>query len=91
MKLNTQKKPTHTHTLTQMNGAQHSNRTTITKNLYVSVLVLQLLFIVGISLPETSWVCGFTAAFMHCAFLCVFAWVFVEGKYLTPPLRPPKS
>lgn len=64
------------------NKPQQSHRITIAKNLYACVLVLELLFVVGVSLPESSWLTGFTAAFLHCAFLCTVAWVFVEGESL---------
>lgn len=63
-----------------------SSRTTIYKNLYVSILAIEILFLVGIELNETNVLCGFTSTFLHCSFLCTIAWLFFEGKYcLTPP------
>lgn len=58
-----------------------SSRTTIYKNLYVSILAIEILFLVGIELNETNVLCGFTSTFLHCSFLCTIAWLFFEGKH----------
>ena len=59
-----------------------SNRTTIHKNLYICLLVIEVLFWLGIIQNETSMLCGFTTAFLHCAFLCAISWIFLEGIVL---------
>ncbi|XP_037051049.1 latrophilin Cirl-like isoform X3 [Bradysia coprophila] len=70
-------------TLRLFNGVfLKSNRTTIYKNLYICLLVIEALFLFGIEQNETNIFCGFTTAFLHCAFLCTIAWVFFEGYQL---------
>ncbi|KAJ6633435.1 Latrophilin Cirl, partial [Pseudolycoriella hygida] len=70
-------------TLRLFNGVfLKSNRTTIYKNLYICLLVVEALFLFGIEQNETNLFCGFTTAFLHCAFLCAIAWVFFEGYQL---------
>lgn len=44
------------------------------------MLVIEALFLFGIEQNETNIFCGFTTAFLHCAFLCTISWVFFEGK-----------
>lgn len=39
-----------------------------------------MLIWVGNVQNESSLLCGFTTAFLHCAFLCTISWTFLEGK-----------
>lgn len=59
-----------------------SSRSVVGQNQCICVLAVQLLFGVAISLSETSWLCGFTAAFLHCAHLATAAWLFCDAAHL---------
>lgn len=46
------------------------------------LLVTELLIWLGNIQNDSSMLCGFTTAFLHCAFLCTISWMFLEGKRL---------
>lgn len=46
-------------------------------------MVTEVLIWLGNVQNESSMLCGFTTAFLHCAFLCTISWIFLEGKRYT--------
>ncbi|XP_071500571.1 adhesion G protein-coupled receptor L3-like [Diadema antillarum] len=59
-----------------------NTRTTIHRNLCISLLVAELLFLVGVKRTENRIVCSVIAGLIHYSFLCAFAWMFLEGIQL---------
>ncbi|XP_041475954.1 latrophilin-like protein LAT-2 [Lytechinus variegatus] len=59
-----------------------NTRTTIHRNLCISLLTAQLLFLVGVERTEHDIVCTVIAAILHYTFLCSFAWMALEGIQL---------
>ncbi|CAD7094067.1 unnamed protein product [Hermetia illucens] len=62
-----------------------SSRSSVYKNIYVCLFIIEILFLFGIEQSETNVLCGFTTAFLHCFVLSAIAWLFFEGfqLYLT--------
>ncbi|XP_077998085.1 uncharacterized protein LOC144451170 isoform X3 [Glandiceps talaboti] len=59
-----------------------SDRTTIHKNLSLSLLVGEVLFLAGISQTTKQLACTTLAIFLHFSFLSVFSWMMLEGVEL---------
>ncbi|XP_061437144.1 adhesion G protein-coupled receptor L3-like, partial [Lethenteron reissneri] len=59
-----------------------SDRNTVHKNLCLSLLLAQLLFLVGINKTQYTVACSVLAALLHLLFLAAFAWMFLEGLQL---------
>ncbi|XP_072173174.1 latrophilin-like protein 1 [Diadema setosum] len=59
-----------------------NTRTTIHRNLCISLLVAELLFLVGVERTENKIACSVIAGLIHYSFLCAFAWMFLEGIQL---------
>ncbi|XP_078090956.1 adhesion G protein-coupled receptor E3-like isoform X2 [Mustelus asterias] len=57
-------------------------RRTIHINLCLSLLIADLVFLVGISRTENEVLCRVIAAILHYSFLAVFSWMFLEGIQL---------
>ena len=59
-----------------------SARTSIYRNIYICLLLIEVLFLVGIEQVEANIIfCGFTTVFLHCAILTAIAWFCFEGKF----------
>lgn len=65
------------------NPLLQSDRTTIHKNLCVCLLIAEVLFVCGIGQTNQRIVCGIVAGLLHFFFLCAFAWMFLEGWFLS--------
>ena len=59
-----------------------SERTTIHRNLCLSLLLAELLLLSGLDATENPALCGVIAGFLHYLFLATFAWMFVEGIHV---------
>ncbi|XP_077981244.1 adhesion G protein-coupled receptor L3-like [Glandiceps talaboti] len=59
-----------------------SDRLTIHKNLCLSLLVAEVLFMAGISQTKRQLMCTIFAVFLHYSFLAVFSWMGLEGIQL---------
>lgn len=56
-----------------------TDRTTIHRNLCLTLLLAELLLVVGLDATENPTLCGFVAGCLHYLFLAAFAWMLVEG------------
>ncbi|XP_072129415.1 adhesion G protein-coupled receptor L4 isoform X4 [Mobula birostris] len=59
-----------------------STRTTIHKNLCLSLFIAELLFLTGINMNSNKLLCSIVAGLLHYFFLAAFAWMCVEGIHL---------
>ena len=59
-----------------------SDRYTIHKNLCLSLLLAEIVFLSGISATADRIVCGLVAGLLHFFFLCAFMWMLLEGFQL---------
>lgn len=59
-----------------------SDRYTIHKNLCLSLLLAEIVFLSGINATADRIVCGFVAGLLHFFFLCAFMWMLLEGFQL---------
>ncbi|XP_048757529.2 adhesion G protein-coupled receptor L3-like isoform X2 [Ostrea edulis] len=55
------------------------DRNTIHKNLVLSLMMAEILFVIGITLTQNRIVCGIIAGVLHFLFLSAFAWMCLEG------------
>ncbi|XP_062578601.1 adhesion G protein-coupled receptor L2-like [Saccostrea cucullata] len=58
------------------------DRNTIHKNLVLSLMLAEIIFMIGISLTQNKIVCGVVAGLLHFLFLAAFAWMCLEGFQL---------
>lgn len=58
------------------------DRNTIHKNLVLSLMLAEIVFIIGISLVQDRILCGVVAGLLHFLFLAAFAWMCLEGFQL---------
>ncbi|XP_021379001.1 adhesion G protein-coupled receptor L2-like isoform X2 [Mizuhopecten yessoensis] len=58
------------------------DRNTIHKNLVFSLMLAELLFLVGIGMTQNHIVCAVIAGVLHYLFLCAFGWMCLEGVQL---------
>ncbi|XP_060070352.1 adhesion G protein-coupled receptor L2-like [Ylistrum balloti] len=58
------------------------DRNTIHKNLVFSLMLAELLFLVGIGMTQNHIVCAIIAGVLHYLFLCAFGWMCLEGVQL---------
>lgn len=58
------------------------DRNTIHKNLVLSLMLAELLFLVGIGMTQNHIVCAVIAGVLHYLFLCAFGWMCLEGVQL---------
>ncbi|XP_046810690.1 latrophilin Cirl [Lucilia cuprina] len=57
-----------------------SARTSIYRNIYICLLLIEVLFLIGIEQVEANIIfCGFTTVFLHCAILTAIAWFCFEA------------
>ena len=56
-----------------------TDRTIIHRNLCISLLLAELLLVVGLDATSNPALCGVVAGFLHYLFLASFAWMLVEG------------
>ncbi|KAM7341474.1 calcium-independent receptor for alpha-latrotoxin isoform 1-T2 [Cochliomyia hominivorax] len=57
-----------------------SARTSIYRNIYICLLLIEVLFLIGIEQIDTNIIfCGFTTVFLHCAILTAIAWFCFEA------------
>ncbi|XP_065370309.1 latrophilin Cirl isoform X1 [Calliphora vicina] len=57
-----------------------SARTSIYRNIYICLLLIEVLFLIGIEQIEANIIfCGFTTVFLHCAILTAIAWFCFEA------------
>lgn len=56
-----------------------SDRNTIHKNLCLSLLLAEIVFLSGINATHDRIVCGLVAGLLHFFFLCAFMWMLLEG------------
>lgn len=59
-----------------------SDRYTIHKNLCLSLLLAEIVFLSGINATADRIVCGLVAGLLHLFFLCAFMWLLLEGFQL---------
>jgi hypothetical protein len=59
-----------------------SDRNTIHKNLCLSLLLAEIVFLSGINATHDRIVCGLVAGLLHFFFLCAFMWMLLEGFQL---------
>ncbi|EDO44368.1 predicted protein, partial [Nematostella vectensis] len=59
-----------------------SSRTFLHKNLSISLILAQLLFLFGVNKTEIKLVCQIIAALLHYLWLASFAWMALEGVML---------
>ena len=52
-----------------------SERTTIHRNLCLSLLLAELLLVTGLDATENATLCGLIAGFLHYLFLATFGWM----------------
>ncbi|XP_062866466.1 adhesion G protein-coupled receptor L1-like isoform X2 [Trichomycterus rosablanca] len=62
--------------------AVQSERTTIHKNLCLTLFVSQLLFLIGMEMTQYTVACQVLAALLHFSLLSVFCWLCVEAVQL---------
>ncbi|CAG2218311.1 ADGRL1 [Mytilus edulis] len=58
------------------------DRNTIHKNLCLSLMMAEIVFLVGINLTQYKIVCGIVAGLLHFWFLAAFSWMCLEGVQL---------
>lgn len=58
------------------------DRNTIHKNLCLSLMLAEIVFLVGINLTQYKIVCGVVAGLLHFWFLAAFSWMCLEGVQL---------
>ena len=54
----------------------------IHRNLCISMLLAQMVLLLGLDATQNVALCTATAIFLHLFFLCAFGWMFVEGLLL---------
>ncbi|XP_030640668.1 adhesion G protein-coupled receptor L2 isoform X2 [Chanos chanos] len=59
-----------------------SDRNTIHKNLCISLLIAEFIFLIGIDMTEPRIGCAIVAGILHYFFLAAFAWMCLEGVQL---------
>ncbi|XP_071489807.1 adhesion G protein-coupled receptor L2-like [Diadema antillarum] len=59
-----------------------SDRTTIHKNLCLTLMIVEIIFMAGISQTANKTLCAVIAILLHYFFLSVFAWMCLEGVQL---------
>ncbi|XP_025922841.1 adhesion G protein-coupled receptor L1-like, partial [Apteryx rowi] len=59
-----------------------SDRTTIHKNLCISLFLAELIFLVGIDKTQYQVACPIFAGLLHYFFLASFSWLCLEGVHL---------
>uniref|UniRef100_A0A1I7SCZ5 EGF-like domain-containing protein n=1 Tax=Bursaphelenchus xylophilus TaxID=6326 RepID=A0A1I7SCZ5_BURXY len=60
----------------------YNSRTTIHRNLCLSLLMAEIFFLFGIEETEPAILCSGVAIALHYFFLCAFAWMLLEGYQL---------
>ncbi|XP_062339592.1 LOW QUALITY PROTEIN: cadherin EGF LAG seven-pass G-type receptor 1-like [Osmerus eperlanus] len=59
-----------------------SNLHAIHRNLVSALFLSQLIFLIGINQTDNPFVCTVIAILLHFFYMCVFAWMFVEGLHI---------
>uniref|UniRef100_A0A673ZB10 Cadherin EGF LAG seven-pass G-type receptor 2 n=1 Tax=Salmo trutta TaxID=8032 RepID=A0A673ZB10_SALTR len=62
--------------------AMHCNKTSIINNGATALFISELIFIMGINLPDNPFVCTIIAILLHFFYLCTFSWLFLEGLHV---------
>lgn len=62
---------------------QVANRSFIAKNVYVCLIVFQLLFLLGLEHDRRDIFCGINALLFHIVGLAIAAWLCFEGELST--------
>ena len=58
------------------------DRTTIHRNLCISLCLAEILLLAGLDATDNSAVCSVIAGFLHFLFLSAFGWMLVEGIHV---------
>ena len=58
------------------------DRTTIHRNLCISLCLAEILLLSGLDATENANLCSFVAGFLHFLFLATFGWMLVEGIHV---------
>ena len=58
------------------------DRTTIHRNLCISLALAEVLLLSGLDATENPKLCSVIAGFLHFLFLATFAWMLVEGIHV---------
>ncbi|XP_028978162.2 adhesion G protein-coupled receptor L1, partial [Esox lucius] len=69
-------------TLLCCQGATHSHHSAIHRNLWTSLFVTELLFLVGVDKTQYTVVCPIFAGLLHFSLLSVFCWLCLEAVEL---------
>lgn len=51
---------------------------TIHRNLFCCLLIIEILFLIGLELTPTNYLCGFVGTFLHCAYLSASACILMQ-------------
>ncbi|XP_071017065.1 cadherin EGF LAG seven-pass G-type receptor 2-like [Oncorhynchus clarkii lewisi] len=62
--------------------AMHCNKTSIINNGATALFISELIFILGINLPDNPFMCTIIAILLHFFYLCTFSWLFLEGLHV---------
>ncbi|CAG5127495.1 unnamed protein product, partial [Candidula unifasciata] len=65
-----------------VDSALQGERNSIHKNLAMTLLIAEILFVCGIDQARYQIACSVIAGFLHFFFLAAFAWMFIEGLHI---------